>query len=60
METTDNGVKSRLQNETVYAVRKQVSGEGRGTTGQNILDTFQTRLQGLYCQDKMAGRRENL
>jgi len=51
MEATDN--------ETVYAVRKDVSGEGSVTPGQSISDTFQTRLQGLYCQDDTAGKEKD-
>jgi len=56
---TENGVGGRLQNETVYAVGKNVSGEGGGYPKQSISVTFQTRLQRLYCQDNTAGKERN-
>jgi len=42
-----------------YGLRKDVSREGEGSPGQSISDTFQTRLQGLYCQDDMAGKEKD-
>jgi len=42
--------------DTANTVRKERSGEDRGSKWQNISDTFQTRLQGLYGQDNSANK----
>jgi len=46
--------------DTVHIIRKSGSWENKGSPGQGISDTFQTRLHGLYSQDTLSNKEMNL
>jgi len=62
LESSTEVEKGRVQKvteNTVYAVRKKVSGEDGGSLWPSISNTFQTRLQGLYGQDNSADKEKD-
>jgi len=62
LESSTEVEKGRVQKvteDTVYSVRKEVSGEGEDSPWQSISNKFLTRLQGLYGQDNTANKEKD-